>query len=85
MTLSRLVNGKFRIDKELFCSYIVGMGKKRGPKPKSPSETKEGTIQLRVNEAEKAQFVRAAALDNRPLSSWIRDRLLRISEKELGN
>jgi hypothetical protein len=60
------------------------MGKKRGPAPKSASEAKQALIQIRVNEGEKAQFQAAAERDNRPLSSWIRDRLLKASKSELA-
>ena len=60
------------------------MAKKRGLAPKPPEETKQALIQLRINALEKEQFARAAKLDNRPLSSWIRDRLLRLSQQELA-
>ena len=60
------------------------MAKKRGPAPKPADTAKTALVQIRISESEKSQFVRAAALDNRPLSSWIRDRLLRLSREELG-
>ena len=60
------------------------MAKKRGPGLKAPETVKKALIQIRINASEKAQFARAAELDNRPLSSWIRDRLIRASLEELG-
>ena len=59
------------------------MGKKRGPTPKPPDTAKTALIQIRISAAEKAELVQAAELDNRPLSNWIRDRLLRLSREEL--
>jgi uncharacterized protein (DUF1778 family) len=38
---------------------------------------------MRVSEAEKALFQRAAEQDGRPLSNWIRDRLLRAARAEI--
>ena len=59
------------------------MRKKPGPKKKPASEAKETTLQIRINQSEKDQFAKAAGLDNRPLSSWIRDRLLKLSRQEI--
>ena len=59
------------------------MAKKRGAPPKPVANSKTELIQLRVGEAEKAAFQRAAELDGKKLSEWIRDRLRRDSRKEL--
>lgn len=47
-------------------------------------ETKNARLELRVAEDEKDLFPRAADQDGRPLSNWIRDRLLRVARQELG-
>jgi uncharacterized protein (DUF1778 family) len=47
-------------------------------------ETKNSRLELRVADEEKDLFQRAADQDGRPLSNWIRDRLLRVARQELG-
>jgi len=47
-------------------------------------ETKNARLELRIAENEKDLFQRAADQDGRPLSNWIRDRLLRVARQELG-
>ncbi len=51
------------------------------PKSESP---KDARVDLRIEPAEKALFQRAADQDGRPLSNWIRDRLLKVARAELG-
>jgi len=51
------------------------------PKSESP---KDARVDLRIEPAEKELFQRAAELDGRPLSSWIRNRLVRAAKAELG-
>ena len=46
-------------------------------------ETKNVRLDMRVSEGEKEIFQRAADQDGRPLSNWIRDRLLRAARAEL--
>lgn len=48
------------------------------------AETKSTRLDMRVSESEKELFQRAAEQDGRPLSNWIRDRLLRAAREELG-
>jgi hypothetical protein len=48
------------------------------------SETKDIRLDMRVSRPEKELFQRAAEQDGRPLSNWIRDRLLRAAKTELG-
>lgn len=45
--------------------------------------TKNTRLDMRVSEDEKALFQRAADQDGRPLSNWIRDRLLKAARAEL--
>jgi uncharacterized protein (DUF1778 family) len=47
------------------------------------SETKSTRLDMRVSEAEKALFQRAAEQDGRTLSNWIRERLLRAAREEV--
>jgi uncharacterized protein (DUF1778 family) len=46
--------------------------------------TKNTRLDMRVSESEKELFQRAAEQDGRPLSNWIRDRLLKAANAELG-
>lgn len=48
------------------------------------SETKDIRLDMRVSRTEKELFQKAAEQDGRPLSNWIRDRLLRAAKAELG-
>lgn len=48
------------------------------------AETKNTRLDMRVSESEKELFQRAADQDGRPLSNWIRDRLLKAAKAELG-
>lgn len=41
-------------------------------------------LELRLAEGDKELFQRAAEQDGRPLSNWIRDRLLKAAKAELG-
>lgn len=59
------------------------MGKKRGAPKKAAAVKKSSLLQLRLSEDEKEAFVRAAELDGKKLSEWIRDRLRRDSRAEL--
>jgi uncharacterized protein (DUF1778 family) len=45
---------------------------------------KTDRIELRIGADEKELFQRAADNDGRPLSNWIRDRLLRAARQELS-
>ena len=46
--------------------------------------TKTSRLELRLADADKELFQRAAEQDGRPLSNWIRDRLLKAANAELG-
>jgi uncharacterized protein (DUF1778 family) len=39
---------------------------------------------MRVSQADKELFQRAAERDGRSMSNWIRDRLVRVAREELG-
>ena len=56
-----------------------------GAPKKPPDKSKIALIQIRVNAAEKQAFQAAADLDGKKLSEWMRDRLRRVSRKELEN
>lgn len=45
---------------------------------------KTSRLELRISDGDKALFQKAADQDGRPLSNWIRDRLLKAARKELG-
>ena len=45
---------------------------------------KTSRLELRLAEGDKELFQRAAEQDGRPLSNWIRDRLLKAARAELG-
>jgi uncharacterized protein (DUF1778 family) len=46
---------------------------------------KTSRLELRLAEGDKDLFQRAADQDGRPLSNWIRDRLLKAARAELGD
>jgi uncharacterized protein (DUF1778 family) len=41
-------------------------------------------LEIRLTDDDKALFQRAADQDGRPLSNWIRDRLLKAAKAEMG-
>jgi uncharacterized protein (DUF1778 family) len=41
-------------------------------------------LEIRLTDEDKALFQRAADQDGRPLSNWIRDRLLKAARAEVG-
>jgi uncharacterized protein (DUF1778 family) len=45
---------------------------------------KTSRLELRLAEDDKGLFQKAADQDGRPLSNWIRDRLLKAARAELG-
>jgi uncharacterized protein (DUF1778 family) len=45
---------------------------------------KTSRLELRLADGDKELFQRAAEQDGRPLSNWIRDRLLKAARAELG-
>jgi uncharacterized protein (DUF1778 family) len=45
--------------------------------------TKTSRVELRLTDEDKELFQRAAEQDGRPLSNWIRDRLLKAARLEL--
>lgn len=47
------------------------------------ADTKTSRLELRVTDAEKDLYQRAADRDNRPMSNWIRDRLAKAATAEL--
>jgi uncharacterized protein (DUF1778 family) len=47
------------------------------------ADTKSTRLDMRVSEGEKELFQKAAEQDGRPLSNWIRDRLLKAARVEL--
>lgn len=57
---------------------------KRGPgrPPLPPGETKPGVFQIRLSEAERAEFQGAAERAKLPMAQWMRDRLLKAAKRE---
>lgn len=49
-----------------------------------PETTKTSRLELRLTDADKELYQRAAEQDGRPLSNWIRDRLQKAARHELG-
>jgi uncharacterized protein (DUF1778 family) len=49
-----------------------------------PETIKTSRLELRLTDEEKELYQRAADQDSRPLSNWIRDRLLKAARQELG-
>ena len=59
------------------------MGNTRGKPGRPAGKSKEEVLQIRLSAAEKQSFQRAAELDGKKVSEWIRDRLRRLSREEL--
>lgn len=59
------------------------MKKKLGAPRKSADKARRELLQIRLSTAEKAGFSRAADLDGKKVSEWIRDRLRRMAREEL--
>jgi uncharacterized protein (DUF1778 family) len=59
------------------------MGKKRGAPRKAAVNAKPELLQLRLSGPEKETFRKAAELDGKKMSEWIRDRLRRDARSEL--
>lgn len=59
------------------------MKKKMGRPQKSADKQKSRYLQVRVTDAEKAAFDRAADLAGIDLSAWVRERLRMIARKEV--
>jgi len=53
--------------------------------PKIASTSKDSRLEIRISEEEKGLYQRAADQDGRPMSNWIRDRLLKAARTELGD
>ncbi len=56
----------------------------RGRPKKNPEERKSGLVQMRVTEAEEALIQRAADLDRRTLSDWVRSTALDQAAKRVA-
>jgi predicted HicB family RNase H-like nuclease len=67
--------------------YSNGMAKttekRRGRPPKRSEEKKGDYLDVRLEPAEKQAFKAAADLAGLPLSTWVRERLRRVSRHEL--
>lgn len=64
----------FRLESPGIFPYTVRM----------PDKALTSRLELRLAEGDKELFQRAAEQDGRPLSNWIRDRLLKAAKAELG-
>ena len=75
-----------RLDSYFFCRYDVRMKKKRLGRPKKAvAERKSRYLQVRVDDAEKAAFDRAASTKGLDTSSWVRLRLREAAKKDLSD
>ena len=61
------------------------MAKKMGRPTIDPRGAKGKVCQIRLSDAERAEYGRAAQKADVKLSAWIRDRLSRAAKRELGN
>ena len=57
---------------------------KRGPgrPPLPPDQTKPGVFQIRLSDAERAEFKEAADRAKLPMAQWMRDRLSKAAKRE---
>jgi uncharacterized protein (DUF1778 family) len=51
---------------------------------KASTSTKDARLEIRISQEEKELCQRAADRDDRPLSNWIRSRLVAAAREELG-
>lgn len=51
---------------------------------KAIPSVKDARLEIRITQAEKELCQKAADQDSRPLSNWIRDRLLKAAREELA-
>jgi hypothetical protein len=58
------------------------MKKQIGRPPLSPGEAKGAVLQIRLTEAQRAEYAQAAERAGMSLSAWIRDRLAKASKRE---
>ena len=58
------------------------MKPKRGRPPKPPEESKGEVYQLRLSEAERAEYQKAADRAEMLLAAWMRDRLSKAAKRE---
>lgn len=58
------------------------MKRSRGRPPKEPEQAKSSQLQVRVTEAEKAEFFDASERAGIPLSEWARNVLLRAARRK---
>jgi hypothetical protein len=56
--------------------------KKPGRPPKPAGETKPDVFQIRLSEAERAEYQQAAERAKLPLAQWMRDRLGKAAKRE---
>lgn len=56
---------------------------KRGRPTIDPTVKLNERIELRLSDSEKKEFKAASALSGMPMTTWMRDRLMRIARKEL--
>lgn len=86
ITFNMLRKGGWYLTTKFFVITIAIMAKqKRGPgaPTKPPEKAKAAVLQIRLNAAEKQAFERAAELDGKKTSEWMRDRLRRLARQEL--
>lgn len=51
--------------------------------PTKAPTTKDARLEIRISQAEKELCQRAADQDDRPLSNWIRSRLVKAAQEEM--
>jgi hypothetical protein len=69
---------------DIFCHYDFGMDKSKprmGRPPKAPGEAKGLVYQLRLTEAEREDYERAAEQAGMPLAAWMRSCLTRAAKR----
>jgi uncharacterized protein (DUF1778 family) len=64
---------------------LIAMAKKKrqGRPPKPAAKQKKRYLQVRITDAEKAAFDRAAEIDGKQLAVWVRDRLRIAAQADL--
>ena len=79
--MSWIAIGKWACTKE-FRKYNCGMAKKMGRPPRDPMGQASAIYPVRLTDAERLEFERAAKRAGLTVSGWIRERLSKAAKRE---
>ena len=83
MHINRLGQSENRACQKDLCKYNNGMNGQKGRPFRDPEAGATKIVPIRMTDAEKNTFNKAAKQAKVTLSEWIRDRLARVAKREL--